>query len=312
MPSPHRLSVKFFASPDPGPAADLAPFIPLFHRFIQNASVEGVLIDVADYAHVPNGPGVILIGHEVDYGFDLRDGRAGLLVTRKSRGDTGVAELAEQALRMALGALVAIEADGRAGVSFATDKVELHVTDRLHTPNDEASFEALKGEMLGLGETLFGAGAVELVRIHADDARRGLALEFVAPNAPDAKTLLDRLGGPAPVVPKRPVQQSEWDISVEELARMRNDGEDFVLVDVREQHEYETCNLGGKLIPLGTIEEGMKQLDKSAHIVVHCKVGPRGAKATLALREAGFENAWNVEGGIHAWSDRIDPKVPKY
>ena len=56
----------------------------------------------------------------------------------------------------------------------------------------------------------------------------------------------------------------------------------------------------------------MKQLDKDAHTVLHCKVGPRGAKAVAALRAAGFENTWNVQGGIAAWSDRIDTKMPKY
>jgi rhodanese-related sulfurtransferase len=311
MTSPQRLSVKFFASPNPGSGTDLGAFIPLFHKFIQNGSVEGTLIDVADYAHVPEGPGVILIGHEVDYGLDLRDGRTGLLVTRKHCGGHSVDELTEQALRMALGALVAIEADGSSGLSFATDKVELHVTDRLLAPNDPESFSAAEQAARPVGEKVFGDG-VKLARIHEGDPRRGLALEFVAPNAGDAKALLDRLGGAAPAAEKRPMQQSEWEISVEELARMRSEGEDFVLVDVREQKEFDTCNLGGLLIPLGTIDGGMNQLDKSAHVVVHCKTGGRSAMATKKLRDAGFENAWNVGGGILAWSDRVDPSVQKY
>lgn len=311
MSSPQRLSVKFFASPNPGPNTQLEPFIPLFHKFIQNGGVEGILIDVADYAHVPEGPGVILIGLEVDYGLDLRDGRTGLLVTRKRCAGSSIAELTEQALRMALGAIVAIEADGSSGLCFATGQVELHVTDRLRAPNDDETFAATLRAALPVGQKVFGED-VKLVRLHGDDRRRGLALEFVAPSAGDAKSLLDRLGGPVPAAEKRPAQRGKWEISVEELARMRGAGEDFVLVDVREQNEHETCNLGGLLIPLGSIQAGMKQLDKDAHVVVHCKVGDRGAKATVALREAGFTNAWNLAGGIDAWSDRVDPKVPKY
>jgi hypothetical protein len=82
-----RIAVKFFVEPDPRATVDLEPFIAMFHRFIQQGSVEGLLIDVADYAHVIEGPGVILIGHDVDYGIDTTGGRAGLLVTRKRCGE---------------------------------------------------------------------------------------------------------------------------------------------------------------------------------------------------------------------------------
>ena len=82
-PQPRRVSVKFFANPQPGSALDLAPYIGLFHQFIQEKSVEGLLIDVADYTHVPDGPGILLVGHDVDYGIDLAGGRAGLLTVRK-------------------------------------------------------------------------------------------------------------------------------------------------------------------------------------------------------------------------------------
>lgn len=311
MTSPQRLSVKLFASPDPGPDAHLEPFIPLFHRLIQNASVEGLLIDVADYAHVPDGPGVILIGHEVDYGFDLREGRAGLLVTRKRCEGAAIAELIEDVLRKALGAVVAIEADGGAAVRFGTDRVELHVADQLRMPNDEAGFEALRKEALPVAEKLFGAGTIEVVRRHEGDPRRALALELVAPSAADAETLLGRLGGPAPPAPKKQVKQSNWDISVEELARLRAEGADFVLVDVREPPEYEAGNLGGQLIPLAAIPDAAAHVGKDAHVIVHCQTGGRGARAAAALREAGFTNVWNVEGGLQAWSDRIDPTVPR-
>lgn len=106
--------------------------------------------------------------------------------------------------------------------------------------------------------------------------------------------------------------QSPWDISVEDLKRLRDEGADFVLVDVREPHEYEICHLDGELIPLGTFPGRQGELDRDAHIVVHCRSGGRSAKAVEAMRSAGFKNAWNVNGGILAWIERIDPSLTPY
>jgi rhodanese-related sulfurtransferase len=106
-------------------------------------------------------------------------------------------------------------------------------------------------------------------------------------------------------------QQSEWDISVEDLKRMRDQGADFVLIDVREEQEFADGHLNGKLIPLGQLMERLGELDASAHTVVYCRSGGRSAHATQQLRGAGFQNAWNVSGGILAWSERIDPVLSK-
>lgn len=107
-------------------------------------------------------------------------------------------------------------------------------------------------------------------------------------------------------------RQSEWDIAVEDLDRLRKQRADFVLVDVREPNEFEICNLGGKLIPLKSLPSRISELDPSAHVVVHCRSGVRSAKAVEMLRAAGFGNAWNVQGGILAWIDRIDPSLTRY
>ena len=101
-------------------------------------------------------------------------------------------------------------------------------------------------------------------------------------------------------------QQCEWDVSVEDLKRLRDEGVEFVLIDVREEHEYVACNLEGQLIPLGTLSDKLAELDPSAHIVVHCRSGGRSANAVITMREAGFENVWNVNGGMLAWIARID------
>jgi rhodanese-related sulfurtransferase len=104
-------------------------------------------------------------------------------------------------------------------------------------------------------------------------------------------------------------QQCQWDISVEDLQKLRDEGAEFVLLDVREDHEYEACNIGAQLIPLGTLGDRLGELDPGAHIVVHCRSGGRSAHAVNAMREAGFENAWNVNGGMLAWIARIDPSL---
>ena len=73
---PKRISAKLFAT-DPSAEVDADAFISVFHEFIREKSVEGILIDVADYSHVPEGPGVVLIGHDVDYSIDMNEGKAG-------------------------------------------------------------------------------------------------------------------------------------------------------------------------------------------------------------------------------------------
>jgi sulfur-carrier protein adenylyltransferase/sulfurtransferase len=102
------------------------------------------------------------------------------------------------------------------------------------------------------------------------------------------------------------------EITVEELKAKLDKKEKFVLLDVREPHEYEIAKIpGSKLIPLGELDKRVGELDKSAKLVVHCKMGGRSARAVSFLRAQGYD-ATNVAGGIHDWSERIDPSVPLY
>jgi rhodanese-related sulfurtransferase len=288
--------------------------IALFHRFVQEGRLEGLLIDVADYAHVPDGPGVILVGYDVDYAIDRAEGRAGLLTTRKRIGEAPLAGILRDTLRKALVAIRAVEADGSAGLRFATDAVALRFPDRLVTPNTAEAFEAVRGEIAPVLAELFGDAKHEIRRDHAGDARATLAAIVVAQEAAPADALIERLGSaPRPTPESQSVErQSDWDISVEELARLRQEGADIVLIDVREPREYEICNLGGELIPLGSLGRRLGSLDRRAHVVVHCHTGGRGAQAVVALREAGFDDAWNLNGGILAWIDRIDSSLTRY
>jgi molybdopterin/thiamine biosynthesis adenylyltransferase/rhodanese-related sulfurtransferase len=102
-------------------------------------------------------------------------------------------------------------------------------------------------------------------------------------------------------------------ISAAELKAKFDRGDKFVLVDVREPYEYDICRIpGSRLIPLGQLPSRMSELDSADEIVLQCKSGARSARALKLLQEAGFEKLWNVEGGIAAWADEVDPSVPKY
>jgi len=102
-------------------------------------------------------------------------------------------------------------------------------------------------------------------------------------------------------------------ISVNELKRKMDAREAFELVDMREPFEYEIARIdGAQLIPLGEIAERADELQRGQQIVVHCHSGTRSAQAVRLLKQRGFSNVYNLEGGIDAWSDQIDPSVPKY
>jgi len=113
-------------------------------------------------------------------------------------------------------------------------------------------------------------------------------------------------GEEAPVTSKVP------EIQPEELKQRLDAGEDIFILDVREPHEYQICNLNGYLIPLGGLPKRVHELDSSREIVAHCRSGVRSAKAVDFLRQAGFRKVKNLAGGVLAWSDRVDPKMPKY
>ncbi len=111
---------------------------------------------------------------------------------------------------------------------------------------------------------------------------------------------------------EKPVSINSFEISVEELKRRLDAKEDVFILDVREPHEYQICNLSGHLIPLNDLPKRINELDPDQEMVVHCKMGGRSAKAVEFLHKSGFTKAKNLTGGILAWSDKIDPKVPKY
>ncbi len=112
---------------------------------------------------------------------------------------------------------------------------------------------------------------------------------------------------------QQPPAAVEGVIDPTEVKIKQDRGDDFVLIDVREPHEYQICRIpGSRLIPLGELPKYLNELDPNADIVAHCKSGARSQKAVDLLKQNGFKNARNMTGGILAWSDKVDPSVPKY
>jgi rhodanese-related sulfurtransferase len=102
------------------------------------------------------------------------------------------------------------------------------------------------------------------------------------------------------------------EISVQELQEKMESGEDFQLVDVREDFEYETSNLGGLLIPLAGVLIEADKIAKDKPVVVMCRSGKRSAVAIAQLEAQGFTNLYNLQGGILAWAQEIDPEMQVY
>ncbi len=103
------------------------------------------------------------------------------------------------------------------------------------------------------------------------------------------------------------------EISATEVKKLMDENKPFVLVDVREAHEHEICNIpSAKLIPLGDIPKRMHELNSADRIVVYCRVGARSAKAVEFLMKAGFRRIQNMSGGILAWARDVDPSMPSY
>src|SRR5271166_1971886 len=110
-----------------------------------------------------------------------------------------------------------------------------------------------------------------------------------------------------------PMTTTEGIISALDVKAKLDRGDQFILIDVREPHEFQICRIpGSKLIPLGDLAKRLSELDPNAEIVAHCKSGARSQKAVDFLKQSGFKNVRNMTGGILAWSDKVDPTVPKY
>lgn len=157
---PTKFQVKIYAKSGD---IELEKLIPVFHDWIRQKKIpDELLIDVADYAHVPQGPGVVLIGHQSDYYLDVADDRPGLLYSRKRGFDGDLQEGINDAFRRALRACELLEQENDLGFEFGTDEVLFRVQDRLHAPNADATYDAYKPALEQTTSAIFGApGSLE-------------------------------------------------------------------------------------------------------------------------------------------------------
>lgn len=172
---------------------DLEPLIPIFHDWVREQSCEETLVDVADYRHVPAGPGILLVGHEADFSLDWGDNRLGVLYNRKARLGGGNPDRFRQALRAVLTTCSKLEEDGRleGKLGFESRAFELGVNDRLLAPNNQETFASLRPEIAGFCDGLFGRNNYSVT--HQADPRRRFSVLVETPRPIDRPGLLEAL-----------------------------------------------------------------------------------------------------------------------
>lgn len=165
---PFRTQIKFFFE---NPAAvKLAAFTGVFQRWIQQKALDELLIDVADYRHVFEGPGIILIGYESDYAIENRGGRPGLLYTRKRQLDPDLETQLRNAFRLALTASQFLENDltFKPALKFRADEIEIRFVDRLRLPNRPESFGLVEGSLRAVLADLYAGHAIDITPVQQD------------------------------------------------------------------------------------------------------------------------------------------------
>jgi len=165
---PFRTQVKFFL--DTSNPIDGALFTGVFQRWIQDNALDELLIDVADYRHVFQGPGTVLIGHYSDYTIDNRDGRIGLLYTRKRQTTEDVAEQLRTSLQRTLKAAELLEDEPvfKPALKFNISEIEVRFVDRLNFQNNSATFETIKDDVTAVLSEFYGAHALQIEQVQGD------------------------------------------------------------------------------------------------------------------------------------------------
>jgi hypothetical protein len=171
-----HFNVKFYVDGDLNVEPDR--LIEVFHEWVKRQSFDELLIDVADYWHVPAGPGILLMGLEADYGMDNTDNRFGLRYNRKAAIEGGNDDRVAQALRSAASACRLLEEafNGVTSLRFSRSEIEMMVNDRALAPNTGEGFEAVKSEVDSVLAKTLGHNDFSIEHASADEPRRRLTL----------------------------------------------------------------------------------------------------------------------------------------
>lgn len=180
----HKLSIKLFTTRDV--AHDL--IVPTFHRWIQQKSFPNhLLVDVADYAHVPEGPGTLLVSHEANIHLDHEGGKTGVLYVRKQPAGETFEQNLRATLRGALTAAAMLQDDDAVGAKFDTKRIQFRIHDRLNGPNNPETFDAAKGHL----ERVLGAVYGSPVKLtYKPDSERLFQVDVEAEAGQDVSSLL--------------------------------------------------------------------------------------------------------------------------
>ncbi len=173
----YRLNVKLYL--ETGDGFEQESLIPIFHRWIRDRELgDELLIDVADYKHVPDGPGVMLIGHEAHYAVDEQDGRPGLVYARKRPASGSFGERLRAAFRQALAAARKLESEPSLdGLKVAGDRLAFRIDDRLLAPDGDETFAAVEPGLRAVLAELYGGVDFRLRREEGHGGRFGVQVE---------------------------------------------------------------------------------------------------------------------------------------
>ena len=161
MTQANKIQVKVYASK--APATNL--FVPVFHRWIREKALDELAIDVADYEHVHEGPGVVLVGHAFDYYWDLGEGRPGLIYSRKREAPAPEARLGDAVRRALVGCRILEQEATLSGIAFRTDELLVRLPDRLNAPASDAAYAAFQAELDAVAGKLFSGAKVTVERV---------------------------------------------------------------------------------------------------------------------------------------------------
>ena len=189
----YRIGAKVYCTR--GAEIDLVEVIPIFHRWIQQKRMPHMLIDVADYTHVPSGPGILLVADEGNYSIDDNGGRRGVTFYRKRPLDGGLADRMTAVARDAVAAAAALAAEPELAsrLDFSGAELQVYFNDRLHAPNTDECFAALRPDIAAFFERALGRGHSAPAR--PMDSRERLTVAARAAGAVDLSTLASRLAG---------------------------------------------------------------------------------------------------------------------
>lgn len=183
-----KLKLKLYL--DGADPFDAEPVVPVFHRFIRERVLgDEILIDVTSYTHVPSGPGVLLIGHQSDYGIDFDEGRPGLVHFKKREPPAEAERLGAAVVRTLRVAELLERESALAGRKFSTREFLLEIPDRLTSPNTEQTLARERAELEGFFEKL--CGPITLTR--EGSPREPFRVRILAPSAATIAELLAKL-----------------------------------------------------------------------------------------------------------------------